>query len=328
MSGKILAIVGVVALGLGAAAQAQQGAQAGASSQTNANAQVDRKGAQTSGSGSNSATAQAGRNSAGLESGTTMNAALEHPVDAKKNKPGDHVTAKTTDNVKSGGQVVIPKGSRLEGHVTQVQARGHGQSDSSVGIVFDRAVTKKGREIPLNNFAIQAVGRSQSSASAMSSSNSGPDMMSSGGGSGSSRSSGGGMSSGHSSGGGLLGGATSSVGGTVNTTGGVTSGVSGGATSTVSDAGRVTGGAGGVVGGTVSGTTGVTSGVTSGGLNSSGQLMSNSRGVFGLEGLGLQSAASSNAQGSVITSSSRNVHLDSGTQLVLAAQGQAQGGQQ
>jgi hypothetical protein len=324
MSGKILAIVGVVALGLGAAAQAQQGAQAGASSQTNANAQVNRNGAQAQGNSSTSASGQAGKNSAALESGTTMNAALEHPVDAKKNKPGDHVTAKTTENVKSGGQVVIPKGSKLEGHVTQVQARGHGQSDSHVGIMFDRAVTKDGREIPLNNFAIQAMGRSQSSASAMNNSSSGPDMMSGGSGSGSARSSGGGMSSGHSSGGGLLGGATSTAGGTVSTAGGVTSGVGGSATSTVSDAGRVTGG----VGGTVSGTTGVTSGVTSGGLNSSGQLMSNSRGVFGLEGLGLQTAASSETQGSVITSSSRNVHLDSGTQFVLAAHGQAQGGQQ
>jgi hypothetical protein len=60
-----------------------------------------------------------------------------------------------------------------------------------------------------------------------------------------------------------------------------------------------------------------------GGLNAAGQLTSNSQGVFGLNGLNLNAAGSNSTQGSLITSTGRNVHLDSGTRMLLAAQGQA-----
>jgi len=69
-------------------------------------------------------------------------------------------------------------------------------------------------------------------------------------------------------------------------------------------------------------TRGATTGAT-GGLNAAGHLTSNSQGVFGLEGMSLNSAAANSTQGSLITSSSRNVHLDSGTQLLLVSQGAA-----
>jgi hypothetical protein len=65
--------------------------------------------------------------------------------------------------------------------------------------------------------------------------------------------------------------------------------------------------------------TGATRGAA-GGLNAAGELTSNSQGVFGLEGLNLNSATSSSTQGSLITSSSKNVHLDKGTKLLLLAQ--------
>jgi hypothetical protein len=60
-----------------------------------------------------------------------------------------------------------------------------------------------------------------------------------------------------------------------------------------------------------------------GGLTSEGRLASNSSGVFGLHGLSIDSAASSATQGSMIISSAKNVHLDSGTQMLLSASGQA-----
>jgi hypothetical protein len=58
-------------------------------------------------------------------------------------------------------------------------------------------------------------------------------------------------------------------------------------------------------------------------LNTAGQLTSNSRGVFGLNGLSLNSAASNGTQGSIITSAGKNVHLDSGTQMLLVSQAEA-----
>jgi len=54
-----------------------------------------------------------------------------------------------------------------------------------------------------------------------------------------------------------------------------------------------------------------------GGLNASGQLASNSRGVFGLDGVQLATDGSNAAKGSLITSSGKTLHLESGTRLLL-----------
>jgi hypothetical protein len=59
-----------------------------------------------------------------------------------------------------------------------------------------------------------------------------------------------------------------------------------------------------------------------GGLNAAGRLTSNSSGVFGLEGLSIDSTASTATQGSMIVSGMNNVHLDSGTQLLLLTSNQ------
>jgi hypothetical protein len=63
-----------------------------------------------------------------------------------------------------------------------------------------------------------------------------------------------------------------------------------------------------------------------GGLNTAGQLTSNSQGVFGLNGLNLSSTASNSTQGSVITSAGKNVRLDSGTRMLLVSQAQTGSG--
>ena len=86
-------------------------------------------------------------------------------MDAKKAKQGDEVVAKTTEDVKSNGQVVIPKGSKIVGHVTEAKAREKGESESALGIAFDKALVKGGREIPLNA-TIQALAASQSNVAA------------------------------------------------------------------------------------------------------------------------------------------------------------------
>jgi hypothetical protein len=58
-----------------------------------------------------------------------------------------------------------------------------------------------------------------------------------------------------------------------------------------------------------------------GGLNGAGQLTANSRGVFGFDGVQLSTDFSKMEQGSLITSSGKNVHLDGGTRLLLVAFG-------
>jgi hypothetical protein len=299
----VVSLAGVILAGalFGHCASANGQSQTGSSTSSNTSVQADKSGAQVSNSNSTAASASAGHNSASLASGTAMNAELSQPVDAKKNKPGDPIAAKTTSATKSNGNVVIPKGTKLVGHVNEAKARAKGESESAVGIVFDKAVLKNGQEIPLN-VALQAVAASQTAAS----SSFAQEELSAGGGA-----AGGANGGGRASGGGVLGGARSTAGataGSVANTAGNVGGVAGGAAnSTTNVAGTATGATRGAVGG----------------LNAAGELTSNSQGVFGLEGLNLNSATASSTQGSLITSSSKNVHLDSGTKLLLVAQSTA-----
>jgi hypothetical protein len=58
------------------------------------------------------------------------------------------------------------------------------------------------------------------------------------------------------------------------------------------------------------------------GLNSAGQLTAKSRGVFGMDGVELTTDFSNFEQGSVISSTGKNVHLEGGTRLLLVLQGE------
>ena len=278
-----------------AAAEAQTGSQAGGQ----ASVQAGQTQAQTSANASatSSTSAQTGQANTSIATGTALNAELSSPIDSKKCQPGDPVNARTTEAAKSEGKTVIPKGAKLIGHVTQASARSKGAAESSLGIVFDRAILKSGQEIPLNNFAIQALASAQSNASAA-----GADMDAMAG-VGTST-----AGSGAAGGRGALGGVTSAAGGTVgtvtNTAANVGGVANGAANSTANAAGSLAAASKGAVGG----------------LNAAGQFTSNSQGVFGLNGLSLSSAASSATQGSVITSSGKNVQLESGTRMLLVSQ--------
>ena len=201
-----------------------------------------------------------------------MQAQLTKPLDVRRNKVGDEVTAKTTQDVKSNGHVIVPKGSRLVGHVTEAKAQSKGEANSSLGITFDRAVVKNGTSIPVS-LSIQAIGRAQTAVA-----ESGDDMMTSTGGGAAV------SSSSRTSGGGLL-------------------------TGVGSTAGRV--------GNTASSTAGAAASSAGSGPLASGSLTSSSQGVIGLHGLSLAADASNSTQGSVITSNGGNVHLDSGTEMIL-----------
>jgi hypothetical protein len=282
-----------------AAAQSSAPVEAGASTQSQTSVHASRPGARASSNESASTSAAgiagagAAKGSTNISSGTKVNARLENSLDAKKSKPGDRVEARTTRDVKENGKVVLKKGTRLTGHVTRAQAHANGQSDSQLGIVFDHAVLKNGQEVPFHA-TIQALAASQASAMAAT----GPDdMMASGGGMGA-------VSGTAQGGGGLVGGVASTAGGMAG--------------SVVNTAGSVPLNAGGTLNSATSSTGAV------GGLTSTGSLTSNSIGIIGLNGLSIDSAASSTTQGSMIVSSTKNVHLDSGTQLLLNAYGQAQ----
>lgn len=247
--------------------------------------------ASASASGSANASASDGGTSADLSSGTTINTELRTTLDARKCHPGQRVVAKTTQDVKEDGHVVLRKGTQLIGHVTEAQARTKANAESSVGIVFDEAVMKKGQEVPFHA-TIQALAAAQST-SAASLDN---DMMEP---SGAPMGSGGGAVAG-----GMAGGAGSAVGSAAGATRGMA-----GVPQTAS----------GAVGATSA--TAASAGGNLRGLNAAGQLMSASSGVIGMNDMNLTSAAANSTEGSVVTSAKRNVHLSSGTQMLLRVNG-------
>lgn len=168
-----------------------------------------------------------------VRAGTKISAQLESAVDAKTAKPGDEVVARVTQNVKQNGKVVVHKGDRLKGRVTNVRSAANAHEGSQMAVNFDHLVS--GESTTQLNAVVSAVlsthgiGSASNDAMPMLEPNSEP-MMSGGG-----RGSGGG-------GGGLLGGATAGVGSTVgavgSTAGNLGSTVGGAAQTTVSSATR------------------------------------------------------------------------------------------
>ena len=213
-----------------------------------------------------------------IPAGEPIEASLSKSLDAKKAKEGETVEAHVTENTEQNGRVIIPRGARLEGHVTQVSARSKGDSSSSIAIAFDKAILKKGEEIPLN-VTVQAISVSQSAATAPAT----PDLQPMGSGAAAS-----GMGR---TGIGMPGGNP----GAANPAPGNTP-----ASLPNSEANNVSGGPGAV-----------------GGLDSNGRLAPNSRGVFGLPGINLSAGTTASQPSAIITSAAKDLHLDSGTQLLL-----------
>ncbi len=213
-----------------------------------------------------------------LESGRTIHATLVKPVDSRKNRPGDPVLAKTTEDVKSNGQIMIPRGSKIMGHVTEAKAYEKGQVESALAVAFDYAVLKDGSHLPLS-LRVQAV---TGSATSMATQTGEESVLTSGTGSVS-----GGAPAATRSGGGLVGGVGSTTGALVNT--------------------------GANIGGSAAH---ATSGL---GAGTSSSLNSSSQGVIGLRNLNLASSTSTSNSGT-FTSPNSNVHLDSGTQMILRVQ--------
>ena len=82
-----------------------------------------------------------------LTGGTFLLAEFAGSVNARKLKPGDKVKAHVVQDVLSHGRIVVPIGSSLVGHVTEVHLRSEGQPESILGMVFDKAELKHHKEL-------------------------------------------------------------------------------------------------------------------------------------------------------------------------------------
>ena len=282
--------------------------QAGATANENGTATASGKQLSNSASAGSTANARSGSVQA---SGSTnaaaagaemrpVNGELQSKLDAKSAKVGDEVVVKTTQSATTADGTVIPKGSRLVGHVTTVVAHSKESANSQLGIAFDRAELKGGQSLPVHSeIRSLTAPASVATAGTMQSDDSFGN-----GGMGGGRVSGGAMGGGAMSAGLLGGGGT--VGAVGNSAGAVGSSAGGMANSSIHAPGNVAGDVAGNVSGTVQGAGGE---ATNAAANTQAR-------TTGVQGVMLAGDATGTASG-MLSASKQNVHLDSGTQMVL-----------
>jgi hypothetical protein len=89
--------------------------------------------------------------------GSVIPVQLTKSINAKKAKKGDEVIAKVMQDLQNNaGTVIVPKDTKVVGHVTEAEARSKEQKESQVAIAFDHAVLKNGEEMQMP-MSIQAI---------------------------------------------------------------------------------------------------------------------------------------------------------------------------
>jgi hypothetical protein len=105
--------------------------------------------------------AQAAQGNSGASDTTNLHGVvpvtLTKALDSKKAKEGDPVMAKTAIAMQFPSGLSVPAGSEVTGHVTEAKARSKGDSESSLGIVFDKIDVGGGKSLAMKG-ALQAVG--------------------------------------------------------------------------------------------------------------------------------------------------------------------------
>lgn len=144
-------------------------------------------------------------NNASIAAGTQIATELQSSLSAENAKVGDKVVLKTKQAIKQNGLVVVEKGSKLVGHVTEVQKKAKDSAGSKVSVLFD-TLQQKGSTSPISATIVSITKVSSALSAADDSANT--DFS----GSTSTR-----TTSSSSSGGGLLGGVGNTVGGVANT---------------------------------------------------------------------------------------------------------------
>jgi hypothetical protein len=92
-----------------------------------------------------------------------VNAELETKLDSKTAKAGDNIVVKTKTAIKTADGTMIPKGSKLMGHITGVQPSGAG-ANSQMALQFDHIELKGGQSMPVQS-QIQSIAPPEGSAS-------------------------------------------------------------------------------------------------------------------------------------------------------------------
>ncbi len=299
------------AAGMHASQSADAGSQANLD-QGHAAANTSAEGAANAEQSRGGSHANASRDTADRSRMRPVTGELQGNLDAKSARVGQQVVLKTTQKMRAADGTVIPRGSRLIGHVTEVQAHARDHEQSSLGIAFDRAQLNNGQSFAIHS-VIEAVRPSAAELNAASMANedtfagpaAGPAYAGGG------AMGGGGMGVGR-AGGGVLGGGAGAVGGASSAVGGLGQAGSGMA----SNAGGALNAGGNAVDatGNVAGNTAANLG--RGVYGSTGAVGSLGAHATAFPGVMLNSNAVGGASGT-FTAAKRNVRFDSGTQMVV-----------
>jgi hypothetical protein len=76
---------------------------------------------------------------------------LAKSLNSKKLREGDEIDAKVAADIKTGDGATIPRGTKLIGHVTEAKARSKGDSESTLGIVFDKISRTGSGDMPIKS---------------------------------------------------------------------------------------------------------------------------------------------------------------------------------
>jgi len=83
-----------------------------------------------------------------LPQGTVLEVRLNDALSSASNRVGDKISAVLEVPVEIGGREVIPRGARVEGHVTTSRSSGRLKGRAAIGITLD-AVEDRGKMIPI-----------------------------------------------------------------------------------------------------------------------------------------------------------------------------------
>jgi hypothetical protein len=72
-----------------------------------------------------------------IPAGTPVRVRLEQSVDTRRNRAGDRFEATLISPVEVDGQVILPRGTPFEGHVTQASPSGHLKGRAVLGVELD-----------------------------------------------------------------------------------------------------------------------------------------------------------------------------------------------
>jgi hypothetical protein len=260
---------------------------------------------------SSSTAAQSASASVTAQEAVGVSAEFSRKIDSKNAKVGDAVEAKTTSDTRLSDGTALPRGSRLVGRVTDVQAKFKDNPDSRVSFTFDHAVLRDGRQISIHawmqSIAVPTVATAASGSD---------DMMSAPGLGGGGAAPGGGIGGprGNTGPGSMVGNPGNAASGVSGQAGGMagnpTSGLNptpGNMSGSLAANTAALNGTAGASGLAPSGSVRNLSGVTFSTVSASGNASANS---------GTASAGSATA--TMVSARGKNVTLDSGTQMVLA----------